>query len=67
MVLTLTKEHKTELAAVSIMGLWVLAWLGSLAAETEIPQALNVTMPMASAALLGMQLPIGGDKKKEKK
>lgn len=60
----LTKEHKGELAAASIMMLWVLAWLTSIILKTEIPQALNVVMPMASATLLGIQLPIGSKKEK---
>lgn len=60
----LTKEHKGELAAATIMVLWVLAWLTSITLKTEIPQALNVVMPMASATLLGIQLPIGSKKEK---
>lgn len=60
----LTHEHKIELAAVALLVLWVAAWGISLSMGVEIPQALNVVMPMASAALLGFQLPIGDGKKK---
>lgn len=60
----LTKERKRELAAASIMILWVTAWLTSVALNKEIPQALNVAMPMASATLLGVQLPVGQKKEK---
>lgn len=60
----ITKERKGELAAASIMVLWVGAWVTSITLKTDIPQALNVVMPMASATLLGMQLPVGSKKEK---
>lgn len=60
----MTKERKAELAAVSIMALWVGAWVTSFFLKTEIPQALNVVMPVASATLLGVQLPVGPKKEK---
>jgi hypothetical protein len=56
--LSLPKEKKVELAAIFLMGLWVVAWLASWKSGLEIPGALNITMPMASAILLGVKLPI---------
>lgn len=63
MVRRLTQERKVELAAVVILLLWVVAWVVSLNLNKEIPQALNVVMPMAAAILLGLELPTGIKKK----
>lgn len=63
MVRKLTQERKRELTAVVILVLWVIAWVVSLNLNKEIPQALNVVMPMASAILLGFELPTGAKKK----
>lgn len=48
-----------------IMALWVVAWGISIKLKIEVPMALNAVMPMASAALLGFQLPIDPKKKGE--
>lgn len=63
MVRKLTKERKKEVTAVVILLLWVIAWVVSLNLNKEIPQALNVVMPMASAILLGLELPTGSKEK----
>jgi hypothetical protein len=59
----MSKARRIELAAMFIMTLWVIAWAVSLVLGKEVPVALNATMPMASAALLGLQLPIDTKKK----
>lgn len=60
--MSLPTEKKAELTAVFLMGLWVVAWLASWNSGLEIPGALNVTMPMASAILLGVKLPMDNKK-----
>lgn len=66
MVRRLTAERRAELAALAILVLWVAAWLVSVRLGKEIPQALNVVMPMASASLLGFQLPTSNNKSDKK-
>lgn len=63
MVKKLAQERKVELTAAVILLLWVIAWVVSINLGKEIPQALNVVMPMASAVLLGFELPTGAKKK----
>lgn len=63
MVRRLTQERKVELTAVVILLLWVVAWIVSLNLGKEIPQALNIVMPMAAAILLGLELPTGVKRK----
>lgn len=58
-----SKSRRIELAAMFIMTLWVVAWVVSLTQNVEVPAALNVVMPMASAVLLGLQLPVDVKKK----
>lgn len=58
----MTGAKKKEVAAILIMALWVIAWVVSLLVGEEVPQALNIVMPMAAGSLLGFQLPV--DKKK---
>jgi hypothetical protein len=62
---TMSKSRRIELAAMFIMALWVVAWVVSLSLKVEVPMPLNAAMPMASAVLLGFQLPIDTKKKGE--
>lgn len=55
----LNGARKAELAACYIMGLWTIAFGGSLFMNYEIPVALNVAMPGAAGILLGIKLPVG--------
>ncbi len=61
----MSKSRRNELAAIVILALWVIAWLVSIRLKIDVPMALNAVMPMASAVLLGVELPID-IKKKEK-
>lgn len=67
MVGKLAQERRVELTAIFILALWVIAWIVSLNLGAEIPQALNVVMPVASATLLGVRLPVGERDKKGSK
>lgn len=61
----MSKSRRNEISAIVILALWVVAWLVSLKLKVDVPMALNAVMPMASAVLLGIELPID-IKKKEK-
>lgn len=64
MVLNLSKERKTDLVAIVIFGLWVIAWVNNAWFEgPDIPGALNIIMPAAVGILLGVNLPIELKKK----